>query len=259
MLAISALSKPLNEHFQWNKARITCFSMMVISLLQKRTVNLTRLATGMIGEASINSRQRRMQRFFAEVTINYDIVAQLCVTMFFGTSAQFYLTLDRTNWKWGKSNINILMLAAVYKGQAIPVLWLVLDKRGNSNTRERIALMKRFIAIFGHERIRGLLADREFIGTKWFAWLRSENIPIVIRIKHNANVLNSRGVTVNINQLFYDLRVGYVRHINNREITGTVVNLTGLRLDSGELLILAHTGLEIEQSSIEIYALRWEI
>jgi len=32
-----------------------------------------------------------------------------------------YLALDRTNWKWGKKNINIFTLAIAYKGVAIPV------------------------------------------------------------------------------------------------------------------------------------------
>ncbi|WP_198243673.1 hypothetical protein [methane-oxidizing endosymbiont of Gigantopelta aegis] len=75
----------------------------------------------------------------------------------------YYLSLDRTNWKWGKTNINLRVLAIVYRGAAIPVYWLPLNKRGNSNTRERIALMKRFISRFGQHRIKGLLADREFI------------------------------------------------------------------------------------------------
>jgi hypothetical protein len=33
--------------------------------------------------------------------------------------------LDRTNWKWGKSNINILFLCIAYRGAAIP--WTFRD------------------------------------------------------------------------------------------------------------------------------------
>jgi hypothetical protein len=33
------------------------------------------------------------------------------------------------------------MLAVVYKRIAIPIDWVLLHKKGNSNTRERIALM----------------------------------------------------------------------------------------------------------------------
>jgi hypothetical protein len=48
--------------------------------------------------------------------------------------------MDRTNWQCGKNNLNILMLAVVYKRVTIPVYWLLLEKKGNSDTRERIVI-----------------------------------------------------------------------------------------------------------------------
>ena len=43
--------------------------------------------------------------------------------------------------------------------------------KGNSDTAERIELIQTFINQFGKHCIRGLLADREFIGKNWVAWL----------------------------------------------------------------------------------------
>jgi hypothetical protein len=40
--------------------------------------------------------------------------------------------MDRTNWKFGKVNINYLVLGVAYKGMAIPLFWDLLDKKGNS-------------------------------------------------------------------------------------------------------------------------------
>ncbi len=57
---------------------------------------------------------RRMQRFFAGQYFDYRQISQLIFNMF--SFDQVQLTLDRTNWKWGKRNINILMLAIVYRG-----------------------------------------------------------------------------------------------------------------------------------------------
>ncbi|MCK5356274.1 MAG: IS4 family transposase, partial [Methyloprofundus sp.] len=68
-----------------------------------------------------------------------------------------------------KVNINLLVLAVVYKSAAIPVYWLPLNKRRNSNWREQIVLMNRFISQFGRVRIKGLLADREFHGKSGFS------------------------------------------------------------------------------------------
>ena len=54
------------------------------------------------------------------------------------------LIMDRTNWKFGEVNINILMIGISYKNVAIPLLFKMLDKQGNSHTEERIALMEKF-------------------------------------------------------------------------------------------------------------------
>lgn len=97
-------------------------------------------------------------------------MAWFVMALFGFLDAPFYLAMDRTNWQWGKKNLNILMLAVVYKGVAIPVYWLLLDKKGNSDTRERIAIMKRFIRQFGKERLLGLLADREFTSAPCGYW-----------------------------------------------------------------------------------------
>jgi hypothetical protein len=42
----------------------------------------------------------------------------------------------------------------------------LLDKRGNSDTQERIAIVQKFIDKFGKDCIAGLLGAREFIGEK---------------------------------------------------------------------------------------------
>ncbi len=93
--------------------------------------------------------------------------------------------MDRTNWKWGKSHINILMLSIEDFGIAIPLFWIVLDKGGTSSSADRMGLLRRVIKKLGPENIRVLLADREFIGEEWFRFLIDEKIPFVIRVKQN--------------------------------------------------------------------------
>lgn len=39
------------------------------------------------------------------------------------------LSLDRTNWLFGKCQINILCLGVVYEGIAIPLMWTMLDNK----------------------------------------------------------------------------------------------------------------------------------
>ena len=58
------------------------------------------------------------------------------------------LCIDRTKWKLGQADINILMLGITYQGVAFPLLFKMLNKRGKLNTREWIELIERFIQIW---------------------------------------------------------------------------------------------------------------
>lgn len=256
---ISELRRSLNEHFKWNKARMTCFVQMLLALITVRTVNLSRLACIIIGGAAEQtSRYRRLQRFFSGFTIDFDKVAEFMFWLFFSSSDSWSLTLDRTNWKLGKANINILTLGIVYKGTAIPIYWELLDKRGNSDYAERLALIKKFVQKFGKEKIADLLCDREFIGKEWFEWLNEEKISFCIRIRNNTITRNSRGDRVTMDMLFLDLRPGEIRILQDRrKVMDCMVYLTGMRLSDGEMLIVASD--KLSDNAIERYGLRWEI
>ncbi|MBS0650577.1 MAG: hypothetical protein JSR93_05395 [Verrucomicrobia bacterium] len=74
------------------------------------------------------------------------------------------LLLDRTNWKWGKTHINILVLSIEHIGIGISIFWIVLKTRGSSGTKDRVKILKLVIKAIGKNNIRVLLTDREFIG-----------------------------------------------------------------------------------------------
>ncbi len=257
-LQINELTTILNQHFHWNKAKMACFVGMLIALMGVGTVNLTQLALTFPSRAQVSSRYRRMQRFFSGHWIDYNDVAQFIMRLFGFMDTDVYLALDRTNWKWGRVNINLLVLAVVYRGAAIPVYWLPLNKRGNSSSRERRALLLRFISQFGKGRIKGLLADREFIGDTWMGWLIQERIPFMIRIRNNSISTNRRGQKTRVDRLFAGLKPGETKHLSQpRPLGPCQVYLSALRLADGELLVVASGGLI--QDALKIYGLRWEI
>jgi len=252
------LLKVLAKHLKWNKARLACFVGLLLALVLLKQTNLTQLSLAFAGKAKSESKYRRLQRFFQAVYFDYNAIARLIMEMFGFYEMKYYLSLDRTNWKWGKKNINILTLAIVYKGTAIPIYWLILNKQGNSNQKERIALLQRFIRQFGRQNILGVLGDREFIGEQWWKWLTTVSIPYLIRVKENQLVINRRGKAVPIRSLFSDLKVGKSRILRaSRKVSEQQVWLSGLRLDSKELLIVA--GNQYFSSPFEIYGFRWEI
>jgi len=93
-----------------------------------------------------------------------------------------YITLDGTSWNLGNKKIHLITLAIVIKGVSIPICWEELDKKGTSNYKERKAL---FDKAFEWYNLKGmiLLADREYIGEKWFKYLKDNGLGFVIRLK----------------------------------------------------------------------------
>lgn len=258
MKHINELERSLAVHLDWNKSRMGCLARIVIAMIAVRTVNLMDIACAFgDGSTKVRSNYRRLQRFFSCFEFRY---AQLA-SFLFGLFAQqdtVYLSMDRTNWQWGKSPINILMLSLVYKGTAIPVFWSMVPTKGNSNTSTRVALMNRFIMQFGAERIAGLLCDREFVGKDWFNYLKAAQIPFYIRVKNNTMTTNSQGQAVEVWKLFLGLEYREQRVLHGaRAMYGIRVFLVGVRCDDGEQLIVASS--EENEDAIRVYRLRWEI
>src|SRR3954462_10181603 len=161
----AALRLSLQGHLSLRKSRLESFCVLVVGVLLSRTVNLSHLACMFPTQAEIASNYRRLQRFFAQVILDGNQLARVMVRIAGLGPGPWLLALDRTCWKFGRHDVNILMLAIIRNGIAIPVMWDVLDRAGTSTTAQRSALLSRFCAVFGEAAIVGLIADREFIGT----------------------------------------------------------------------------------------------
>jgi len=229
--------------------RCPCYSLV-------KTVNFAELATAFSGSAKTDSHYRRIQRFFKEVHIHQEMIAQL-VTSFLPYD-QFILSMDRTNWMLGCFSINFLVLSIVHQGTAFPILWLFLPKKGNSNTKERIELIDQFLVIFGSYKIQYLTADREFIGEAWFRYLIHHGIQFRLRIKKNMKVSRSKGPLSPAVNFFRSLPVSTeCSLVGRRLVCGHLLWVTGMRLPSGDyLIIVSHD--ESDQVMAD-YAKRWKI
>ena len=92
------------------------------------------------------------------------------------------------------------------------LMFVDLDKVGNSNTGERLDLLEKFDEVFGFDRIKSLLADREFIGKEWFFVLCQSRTPFFIRMKENIRVPYG-DKPLSVKHLFSHLRQGKSRLI----------------------------------------------
>jgi hypothetical protein len=257
MTELSPLIDVLTTTFGWHGARITFMAQFLVALVRVRTVNFAEIATAFCGDTKTASNYRRIQRFFKDFSLTRAQVAA-AVVQWLPLGDKWLLCLDRTNWQFGGMNINVLVLAVAYHGVAIPLLWVFLDKRGNSNSLERIALLKHFLCEFGHERIQCLTADREFIGTEWVKFLKRQRIRFRIRIKRNTLVSNpSASSEINAFRFFQNCRIGEARLLPQpRRVWGMTVHVVGMRIKNEYLILITN---EAPDTALDDYAQRWEI
>ena len=149
---IRELKSVLAEHLPWHGARIDFLAQFLLALLKVRSVSLAELATGFGGPAQVESHYKRLQRFFRGFAFDQATLARLLVRLVGVGDGPWRLTMDRTHWRFGKTDLNVLVLGIAHRGIALPVFWSVLDQPGHSDTPERIALMERFLRVFGAGR-----------------------------------------------------------------------------------------------------------
>lgn len=241
-----------------NKARIRFIALFILALCKARSINLTLVADSFESSSKSESSYRRIQRFIADFSLSSTLIAKLIFNLL-PNEKQLILTIDRTNWKFGDSNINILMLGIVYKGVAIPILFKMLDKRGNSKTSERIELIRKFTSLFGEECIDCLVADREFIGKDWIRFLNNQEIKYYIRIRNNFKVfIPHKNKEIKAFHLFNRFKVNEFEYYDKIvKVNNQLCYLSGMKLKNKEFLILI--SFNQPEKAKEKYKTRWQI
>ena len=161
-------------------------------LIESRTINLNKckdkaisLRTGRVIQA--NSHYVKFVRFFKMKHIERFIFSIQNLLVDLSQIDLNYIIVDRTNWKRGIKNINLLTIGGLRSNIFLPLFWLQLNKQGNSNFDDRKQLIERFIKLLKKKSVDTtsmvLLADREFIGAEWFKYLVEQELHFVIRLK----------------------------------------------------------------------------
>lgn len=246
----------------WNLARVKFFVLIISALCKVQTVGFEKLATAFDSKASTGSSLRRIQRFMSSYLLDTDLIARLIFKLL-PHKPPYRLAMDRTNWKFGQQNINVLVLAVVYQGVAFPLLFKLLPKFGNSNTNERIELIERFIRLFGPGSLDCLTADREFVGEKWTKYLNENRIRYYIRIRENFWVLQPHnGKLVKASWMFADLPLNGCR-VNHRIVylNNQLCYLSASRVKNkeGKPELQIVISFNKPEDALAIYKERWQI
>jgi hypothetical protein len=256
---VEQLNDIITENFDLHKNNQINIADLMIGMIIARTVNLNIIA-------SYSSRagkmcQANIYRGFQYVIHNFKMTQEqlaLTILSMYGLKGdgKLILALDRTNWCYGQKDINLLVLSVIVKGCGIPLYWLELDSRGNSDTDERKRVMKLLIDLIGADRIAYLLADREFIGEEWFGHLSEQEVKFVIRIKSNM-LIESAGKILSGKDLSADASQTNVISFDGR-IDNKPLSFQATISTENQLVLVASNHIGCTQL-LYLYSKRWGI
>ena len=112
----------LNTHFE-RRVNLSCLkfiSMFVFALCEVQTVGFKKLANVFDSKAQVESSLRYVQCFIARFILDSNLVVKLI----FGLLPQkenLKLSIDRTNWKFERTDINIFMHGVTYIRNDFPI------------------------------------------------------------------------------------------------------------------------------------------
>jgi hypothetical protein len=236
-----------------NLARKTFMVDIVLSMMECRKVQFNEISLHINSEAKQSSIERRIQAFFLKAELDYSQVAILLAMIL--PNWKLTLCIDRTEWDIGAYQCNILMVTAYFNGIGIPLFYEFLEnKSGNSNAGQRVDLIQKCADILGPGRIGMVIGDREFIGTKWLKWLKSNNIPFCMRVPKGHHITMRNGGSHAIGGLL----AGHgARYFSGCMVDGVICNVFMKKLENGDYLYLVGSGMPKKLG--ETYRKRWSI
>ena len=256
---LSELMDSLRKFLFWDKRRLYCFTAILRGLFIVKTVNLAEIATALPGRGKLKSKYKRIQRFFNGFEFETSILMSIVFNVLPLVKQNVILSIDRTNWKLGKQNFNILFLALYYKGYAIPLAWTVMTHRGCSNREMRVSLLKKVLKFLPASQITAFLGDREFIGKEWIQFLYQNAIPFHIRLKNNLMVhYKGRSCEVPVSSFFRNVSAKKPKHyMQHFEFCDCKLYLSGRLTNEGDLMVIVTNANP--RKSFTMYRKRWSI
>jgi hypothetical protein len=250
------LRRKIQAHLPLHGARISFMARFIMAVIVVRGVTLSTVASALNPRVLPESNEKRIKRFFGKVELEGRSVAGLMLALL-PVKDKLVLTLDRTTWELGSCCVNILLLGAAYKGLAFPLLWVFLDKQGNSDTKERLALLDILLKLVAAERIEVIVADREFTGKAWFQGLKERRLIFVMRVRNNT-LIGSKGKTHSAQTRYGYLDTQEVYICPKRcFVFGLRLYLAVTKSNEGELVVLA-CNAQPEKALLR-YSQRWQI
>lgn len=236
-----------------NLARQKFVFSFLLGLIKSRKVQFCEVAQHLNEQVQDISNEVRIQDFFRQVELDYEQVA-LLLCLFLNRKKKIRLCIDRTEWDFGKCQVNILMVLASQGAVQVPLYWeLLANKSGNSSSQDRKAILAKCMRLLGKGRIGLLIADREFVGHVWLKYLKDNGIAFCVRLPkhHLLERLDGRVLQP------IAVAPGQTVHLKDCLVDGVWGQVYLKRLTDGDLLYLF--GTMPARYLGQVYGRRWTI
>jgi hypothetical protein len=186
--------------------RLTQTQYLIVSILVQllsiyRWVSLEELANKFPSPILWESRRRKLQRFLESPNLTIENIWLPIITgylrMVFPLEETLYIAIDRTQWKKN----NLMMIAVIIAGRALPLYWELLDSVGKSDVEIQKTLLSRVLPLFADYN-KVVLGDREFCGCGLAKWLKcQENTYFCLRLKKSEYVEREKDIWLTLKDL----------------------------------------------------------
>jgi len=256
------------------------------SILHAGTVNLNKVKNSVphiraCGLASAHADYKLLTRYFDQGKVvneqdrqEYEQLMEglptLCWLVLFEQKKSFgvkklnYLLLDGTKWDCGNETIHLMTLCVLVGDVAVPIWWEDLAKAGHSSQKERIAML---IQVMDKYNLKGmtLLADREYIGKKWFKYLDNSDLYFVIRVKEG---VYHQEINASKGRSWQQLKSKAAQHPQGKKVSKRIridgvelhyIVMKNPRPDAEDELVYLLTNLNSPTQAASLYQWRWQI
>jgi hypothetical protein len=255
-MAIQSLKELLYSKLKWHPARICTFYNLILAVLSGGSVRIKDMAQYIETRASLHAKVVRLERWFLKQKLDYILIGKIIVGLMVCSIRKVTIAIDRTNWQYGKKDLNFLVASIICGNISIPVVWLLLDKKGSSSAFERIGLIDKLVAVISVSRIENILADREFACKEFIKYLCKYKLPFTFRVKKNEQLRHENGGKMKLGRYFKDM-VSEERNQRRCRFYGEVLNITCLQLEREQLFIVSN--VKIGKAALLAYKQRWSI
>lgn len=199
-----------------SQSQLITLKLLVWLLQSHKQVKIERLAATLPLPIQQNSRRRHIQRFLSlkrlsVVLLWFPLIQQIMARQI-GKGKQLIIALDRTQWKEN----NILMVSAIYQKRALPIFWILLDKKGVSDIIEQQIVLRPVIKLFKAYKLV-IIGDREFHSVELAHWLHRQRVNFVFRQKKDTTFRQNRQKFKSLSQV--EISPGMKQFLTNITLT----------------------------------------